>query len=45
MQPGDVMETYSDTSKAKKMLKYNPTITLDEGIKKFAEWFKEYYKV
>jgi len=45
MQPGDVMETYSDTTKAKKMLKYNPTVTLDEGIKKFAEWFKGYYKV
>lgn len=45
MQPGDVIETYSDTSKAKKMLKYNPAVTLDEGIKKFAEWFKEYYKV
>lgn len=45
MQPGDVMETYSDTSKANKMLNYNPTVTLDEGIKKFAEWFKEYYKV
>ena len=45
MQPGDVMITYSDTSKAKKMLGYDPKITLDEGIKNFAEWFKGYYKV
>ena len=45
MQPGDVMITYSDTSKAKKMLGYDPKITLDDGIKKFVEWFKEYYKI
>ena len=44
MQPGDVMITYSDTSKAKEMLGYDPQTTLDEGIKKFVEWFKEYYE-
>ncbi len=45
MQKGDVLITYSDTSKAKKMLKYEPKITLDEGIKKFVEWYKGYYKM
>lgn len=45
MQPGDVLITYSDTSKAKKMLGYEPKVTLEEGIEKFAEWFKEYYKI
>ena len=44
MQQGDVLITYSDTSKAKKMLKYIPKVTLDEGIEKFVEWFKGYYR-
>lgn len=44
MQQGDVMITYSDTSKAKELLGYDPQTTLDEGIGKFVEWFKEYYK-
>jgi UDP-glucuronate 4-epimerase len=45
MQKGDVMITYCDTSKARKMLGYDPKITLEEGIEKFVEWFKEYYKI
>lgn len=45
MQAGDVMITYADTSKTEKMLGYKPSVTLDEGLKKFAEWYKEYYKI
>ena len=45
MQPGDVLITYSNTNKAKKMLGYDPKITLDEGIEKFVEWYKKYYNV
>ncbi|KUK77849.1 MAG: NAD-dependent epimerase/dehydratase [candidate division WS6 bacterium 34_10] len=45
MQQGDVMITYSDTSKAKKMLGYSPKTTLDEGIEKFVEWFEGYYEL
>jgi UDP-glucuronate 4-epimerase len=45
MQPGDVMITYADTTKTEKMLGYKPTITLDEGLKKFAQWYKGYYKI
>jgi UDP-glucuronate 4-epimerase len=44
MQKGDVMITYSDTSKSKEMLGYDPKITLKEGIGEFVEWYKEYYK-
>ena len=44
MQKGDVMITYADTSKTEKMLGYKPMITLDEGLKKFVKWYKEYYK-
>jgi UDP-glucuronate 4-epimerase len=40
-QPGDVSVTYADVSKAKRMLKYKPKVKMEEGIKRFVEWFKE----
>jgi len=39
-QPGDVPQTYADISKAKRLLGYNPKVTLEEGIKRFFEWYK-----
>lgn len=39
MQPGDVMQTYSDTSKLQCTLGYRPTTTLPDGLKRFAEWY------
>jgi UDP-glucuronate 4-epimerase len=38
MQPGDVLTTFADISKAKEILGYNPSWSFDEGIKKFIEW-------
>ncbi|MHB8580423.1 MAG: GDP-mannose 4,6-dehydratase [Ignavibacteriaceae bacterium] len=38
-QPGDVDVTYADISKAKKILGYNPNIKIEEGIKKYTEWY------
>jgi UDP-glucuronate 4-epimerase len=38
-QPGDMSRTYADISKAKKLLGYNPTTKLSEGLPKFVEWF------
>lgn len=38
MQPGDVDRTYACIDKAKKLLGYNPTISFEDGIKKFVEW-------
>jgi len=40
MQPGDVYITYADISKANSLLGYSPTTTFDEGIRKFAVWYK-----
>jgi UDP-glucuronate 4-epimerase len=45
MQAGDVKQTDADISKAKKMLNFNPHTSVEEGVGKFAEWFKEYYKM
>ena len=39
-QPGDVPKTFADISKAKKLLGYDPQTKLEDGIKKFYEWFK-----
>lgn len=39
MQPGDVPQTFADISRAKELLGYNPQTKIEEGIKKFTEWF------
>jgi UDP-glucuronate 4-epimerase len=41
MQPGDVPQTFADISKARRLLNYNPQTQIEEGIKKFVEWFRE----
>jgi len=38
-QPGDVPKTFADISKAKRLLSYEPTTKLDEGLRKFYKWF------
>ena len=40
LQPGDVPITFADISKARAKLGYNPRVKFEEGIKLFAEWFK-----
>jgi len=39
-QPGDVPITFADISKARRMLNYNPTTKIDDGIPRFIEWFR-----
>jgi UDP-glucuronate 4-epimerase len=41
MQPGDVDVTYADIFKAQKLLGYNPTTSIEEGMKKFVEWYMD----
>src|SRR5262245_32815938 len=38
-QPGDMPRTFADISKARKLLGYNPTTKLNEGLPKFIDWF------
>ena len=40
MQPGDVNRTFADVSKARKLLNYQPTTSVEEGIPRFIDWFK-----
>ena len=44
MQPGDVPLTYADTTALERDMGYRPTTTLREGLRKFAQWYAEYYK-
>ena len=43
MQPGDVPTTYADSEALQRDYGFTPKITLREGLRKFAEWYKEYY--
>ena len=40
-QKGDVGDTLADVSKAKKELRWKPKVKIEEGLKKFVEWWKE----
>ena len=44
MQPGDVVDTYADVDDLVTEFKYKPTTSVQEGIKNFANWYKDYYK-
>ena len=43
MQPGDVPTTYADTTALERDFGFTPKIPLREGLRHFAEWYKEYY--
>lgn len=44
MQPGDVLQTWADSSEMWELCGYKPYIDLKTGLKKFAHWYLEYYK-
>ncbi len=44
LQKGDVKQTLSDTSLLKKITNYNPKTDYKTGVKKFINWYKNYYK-
>lgn len=43
MQPGDMKETHADISRSREDLGYDPKTSIEEGLQKFVEWYKEYY--
>ena len=44
IQPGDVPETFADIDHAREKLGFEPTTTIEAGIKRFVDWYKNYYK-
>lgn len=45
MQPGDVLETSADTSALYKVIGFKPQTSVADGVARFVEWYKTYYKV
>ena len=44
MQPGDVKATYADTSALAKAVGFSPSTPLEQGLERFAAWFRSYYR-
>ena len=44
MQPGDVYQTYADVTDLIEDFDFKPGTPIEEGLQKFAEWYREYYK-
>ena len=45
MQPGDVVRTYADTSDLERAIDFKPSTSIEEGLERFANWYKEFYKI
>jgi UDP-glucuronate 4-epimerase len=45
MQPGDVERTYADIDAIQQDLGYSPRTTIEQGIPRFVEWYREYHGV
>lgn len=45
IQAGDVPATYADVSDLIRDLDYKPETTIQEGIDKFVDWYREFFKV
>ena len=43
MQLGDVQKTFADTKSIKSNINIKPKTSLEEGLKKFVNWYKEFY--
>ncbi|HPZ10092.1 MAG TPA: capsular biosynthesis protein CpsI, partial [Candidatus Eremiobacteraeota bacterium] len=44
MQPGDVMETWADINDLMKDTGFKPKTSIEEGLKYFVKWYREYYE-
>lgn len=45
LQAGDVLDTSADTSELYSLINFKPDTSVPEGVRKFVEWYREYYKV
>ena len=45
LQPGDVVETFADVSGLKSDFGYKPSMSMAEGVRRFVNWYREFYKV
>ena len=45
LQPGDVVETWADMDDLVRDFGYRPGTSIEEGMRKFVEWYREYYRI
>ena len=45
MQQGDIQDTNADITKLKKITDYKPQVDIEEGIKRFIDWYKAYHQI
>lgn len=45
LQLGDVIETYADVTHLEKLIDFKPATKIEDGIKSFVDWYKDYYKI
>ena len=45
LQPGDVPETYADTTLLRNLTGFVPKVSIHEGVKEFVNWYKKYYEI
>ena len=45
MQKGDIQKSCADIEKAKSDLCYSPNVSIEEGVEKFINWYKQYYRI
>ncbi|TON54139.1 protein CapI, partial [Vibrio parahaemolyticus] len=43
MQPGDVYQTYADTTTFYQATGYRPSVSVEEGIAEFVAWYRNFY--
>jgi UDP-glucuronate 4-epimerase len=45
IQPGDVPKTFADTSSFEQDFGYKPSISVQEGVERFIDWYRSFYKI
>jgi len=45
LQPGDVPDTFADSSALEQMVGYKPSVSVDDGVKQFVDWYRDFYQV
>ncbi len=45
LQPGDVVESFADIEHSRQLLGFEPKVSIEQGVKNFINWYKEYYNV
>ena len=45
MQAGDVLATEADTSSLERIIGFRPATPVEEGVRRFVDWYRDFYRV